>query len=355
MSERHLIIGTAGHVDHGKTSLIKALTAIDCDTHKEEKERGITINLGFSHLELEDGTGVGIIDVPGHKDFIKTMVSGAHGIDLVLLVISADSGVMPQTKEHLNIIQMLDVQNGIVVLTKTDLVDEEMLELAQLEIEEYLEDTILSGAPVIPVSCMEGTGIPELRNVIENQLKRVSRMKSKEHFRMFVDRFFNVKGIGIVVTGSVLGGEVGEGDELYVLPDKTQKIKVKGVQRHGKKVSKIFAGDRAAINISGLSMDDYYRGMLLSSSDISPQGIIDARISLFQENSTLKVWSHAILLCGTYESRVRIHLLDRDKLEPPDDALVQIHLEQAFTFSKKDRFILRNTSNDLTIGGGSCF
>ncbi len=352
MSNRHLIVGTAGHVDHGKTSLIKALTNVDCDTHKEEKDRGITISLGFSHMQFPSGDSIGIVDVPGHKDFIKTMVAGAHGIDMVLLVIAADSGVMPQTTEHLNIIKMLDIKDGIVVLTKSDLVDEDMLELAQLEIAELLEGTNLENAPIIGVSTITGDGIPELKSLIETQINQVSISKPRGDFRMYIDRLFNVKGIGIVVTGSVLNGELNLGEDLFLLPESKKQIKVKGIQRHGSAIEQVFAGDRAALHISGIKVEDFKRGMILSSSQIENSQMIDASIRLFNENTEFKIWSHVIFLSGTYESPAKIHLIDTDKLEAGETAIAQIHLEKPYPFLVKDKFIIRNSSNDQTLGGG---
>ncbi|MCD4697331.1 MAG: selenocysteine-specific translation elongation factor, partial [Bacteroidales bacterium] len=262
---KHLILGTAGHVDHGKTALIKAITNIDCDTHKEEKERGITINLGFTHYNLPSGESIGIVDVPGHKDFIKTMVAGAYGIDVVLLVVAADSGIMPQTEEHLRIIEMLGIEQGIVALTKADLVDEETLELAELEISEFLEGTKFENAPIIPVSSVTGKGIPELLETIGKILPEIKEKEKSDRFRMYIDRIFNVKGVGFVVTGSVLEGEISTGKDLYLLPGKSKKIKIRNLERHGEIVEKVFSGDRAAINLSGMKFENYSRGMVLSN------------------------------------------------------------------------------------------
>jgi selenocysteine-specific elongation factor len=232
-------MGTAGHVDHGKTSLIKALTGIDGDTHKEEKKRGITINLGFSHLDLDDKISLGIVDVPGHKDFVKTMIAGAHGIDFVLLVIAADSGIMPQTREHFNIIKMLGIKHGLIALNKSDLVDDETIELAKLEIMEFVDNSTLEHAPIVPVSATTGFGLEALKSVIKRVAEKVDTKTTTNQFRMYVDRIFNVKGIGIVVTGSVLGGEASIGEELFLLPGSHNKLKIKGLERHGRQVEKI--------------------------------------------------------------------------------------------------------------------
>ncbi len=349
---KHLILGTAGHVDHGKTALIKALTDIDCDTHKEEKERGITINLGFSHLTLPSGEAVGIIDVPGHKDFIKTMVAGAFGIDIVLLVVAADSGIMPQTIEHLKIIEMLGVKQGIVVLTKIDLVDDEMVELAEMEIAEFLEGTNFEDAPVVGVSSVTGEGMDELVAKITEVIPKIKERKSTDYFRMYIDRIFNIKGLGFVVTGSVLDGELKTGRELLLLPGKTKKVKVRNIQRHGEPTEKVFPGDRAAINLAGLKLDDYQRGMVLSDKQIEETSMIDATYTLFDVSYEPGLWSKVIFYSGTFECTARIHLLDKDILKAGETAIVQIHLEKPAILINSDRFIIRNSSNDMTLGGG---
>ena len=350
---KHLIIGTAGHVDHGKTALIKALTGIDCDTHKEEKERGITINLGFSHITLSDGQSFGIVDVPGHKDFIKTMVAGAYGIDIVLLVVAADSGIMPQTTEHLKIIEMLGVKHGIVVLNKMDLVDDEMLELAQLEIEEFLEGTSFEGTPVVAVSSLTGKGIEQLAGKISDLVPVVQEREKKDHFRMYIDRIFNIRGIGFVVTGSVLEGEVELGQEVYLLPGKNKKMKIRALERHGNPVEKIYCGDRAALNIAGIKGEDFERGMVLSDKLINETSMIDAAFSLFGPDVQLGLWSNVVFYTGTFECAARMHLLNKDTLHPKENSIVQIHLSKPAILENKDKYIIRNSSNDLTLGGGT--
>ncbi|MEZ5082959.1 MAG: selenocysteine-specific translation elongation factor [Bacteroidales bacterium] len=350
---KHLILGTAGHVDHGKTALIKALTDIDCDTHKEEKERGITINLGFSHLDLPSGESFGIVDVPGHKDFIKTMVAGAFGIDLVLLVVAADSGIMPQTREHLQIIEMLGIEHGIVVLTKVDIVDDETLELAELEVIEFLEGTKLRDIPVIPVSSLTGKGIPELLDGLKSTIPKVREKKQADRFRMYIDRIFNVKGVGFVVTGSVLEGEISVGKDLFLLPGKSKKIKVRNIERHGSEVDKVVCGDRAALNLSGLKAEDYERGMVLSSVIIESTSMVDASFSLFDNALSLGTWSTVNFYSGTFECLAKMHLLDKENLEPGDKGIIQIHLDKPAILSNKDKFIVRNSSNDITLGGGT--
>jgi len=350
---KHLIMGTAGHVDHGKTALINALTGIDCDTHKEEKERGITINLGFAHLELQSDLSLGIVDVPGHKDFIRTMVAGAYGIDFVLLVVAADSGIMPQTREHFNIMRMLGVSKGLVALNKADLVDDEMLELAKMEIMEFLEDTPMENAPMIAVSSVTGQGIDELKNEIEKTALEIPEKSHTEKFRMYIDRIFNVKGQGIVVTGSVLGGAVKSGQELILLPGNHDKIRIKSIQRHGKTVGATSAGDRAALNLSGLKYDEFERGMLLADTRLDEIDMIDAQVELFDLQVRLKTWNHLIFHTGTFVTKSRMHLLTADSLAGNDKAVVQFHLEKPAILLNNDKFIIRNSSNDLTLGGGT--
>lgn len=349
---KHLIIGTAGHIDHGKTSLVKMLTGIDCDTHKEEKQRGITINLGFSYLNLPGGESAGIIDVPGHKDFINTMIGGACGIDLVLLIIAADSGIMPQTIEHMNIITALGIDKGIVALTKTDLVDEELLEIAESEITEFLSKTPLKNAPVIRVSSITGSGKQDLIDAISAIITNIKAREVGRLFRMYVDRIFTVKGFGSVVTGSVMGGSLSTGQEVWMIPGYNQKHRVRALERHGQTVEKVMAGDRAAINLIGLKPDEFDRGMVLCEKQVESTQMIDAWIQLFETDVKLPVWSNIIFITGTFVCQARIHLLNKDIVRGNEDAIVQIHLSKPAVLFSKDRFIIRNSSEDKTLGGG---
>jgi len=349
---KHLVMGTAGHIDHGKTALIKALTNIDCDTHKEEKKRGITINLGFSHIDLPSGNSVGIIDVPGHKDFINTMVSGAIGIDFVLLVIAADSGIMPQTTEHLNIINSLGITKGIVALTKIDLVDDELVELAQLEIMELLETMGLNELQIIPVSSITGKGIDVLSQAIDDIIPQIKEKNTKGTFRLYIDRLFTIKGIGSIVTGSVLSGQINVGDDVYLQPELNKKLKVKSIERHGKQVDTAFAGDRAAFNLSGLKKEDFKRGMLISDKIIEENELIDVSIKLFENAPELKLWSTVLFHAGTFECLAKMHLIDKEKAKPGDEIIAQIHLSRKAILFNKDKFIIRNSSGDKTIAGG---
>lgn len=354
MMNSHIIIGTAGHVDHGKTSLIKALTGIDCDTHPEEKIRGITIHLGFSHLDFENGISIGIVDVPGHKDFVNTMIAGASGIDMILLVIAADSGIMPQTVEHIQITQLLGIKSGVIVLTKIDLVDEELLLVIEEEVKEFIKDSFLKDAPIFKVSTKTGQGIPELKDFFSS-LNVIDTNKKKDGlFRMFIDRIFSISGYGTVVTGSVLSGSLSINDKVFLLPG-DKELKVRRLERHGKEVNYISAGNRAAINLVAIKKEEFSKGMVLCNKIIQPTKMVDANINLMNRNKKIEQWSHVIFLSGTYESRASIHLIDVDKLKCGENAIAQIHLEQPGIFQIGDKFIIRNTSSDLTLGGGYIF
>jgi selenocysteine-specific elongation factor len=349
---KHLIIGTAGHIDHGKTSLIRMLTGIDCDTHKEEKQRGITINLGFSYLNLPGGESVGMIDVPGHKDFINTMIGGACGIDMVMLVIAADSGIMPQTVEHMNIITALGIKNGVVALTKSDLVDDELIEMAEFEITDFLSKTHLNDAPIVRVSAVTGKGREELIMAITDTISGIEVRETGNLFRMYIDRIFSVKGFGSVVTGSVMSGSLSTGQDVYLLPGNKQKLRVRSIERHGQAVDKVIAGDRAAVNLIGLKREEFERGMLLCDKPIESTQMIDAWVQLFDAEVSLPIWSNIIFISGTFECQARMHLLNKDKVRENEDAIVQIHLSKPAVLFSKDKFIIRNSSEDKTLGGG---
>lgn len=349
---KHLIIGTAGHVDHGKTALIKALTDVDCDTHKEEKRRGITINLGFTYLKLPSGDPVGIIDVPGHKDFIHTMVSGASGIDLALLVIAADSGIMPQTVEHFNILSILGIKKGIIVLNKIDLVEEDLIKLAKDEITSLVKNTFLENAPIAEVSSVTGKGISELKEAIALVASEVAEREKGNFFRMFIDRIFSVKGFGSVITGTVINGEIDNTKKAFLLPGNKKEIRIRKIERYGVQTNNVVAGDRAAINVVGIEKNDFKRGMIISDSCLKETERVDANIHLFNNSSRLNLWSQVIFHSGTYESQAKIHLIDKDGLTGGENALVQILLDKPCILMHGDRFVIRNTSSELTLGGG---
>lgn len=344
-------MGTAGHVDHGKTALVRLLTGFDCDTHPEEKARGITINLGFTHLDMDE-VSIGIIDVPGHKDFIHTMVSGAFGIDFVMLVISSESGVMPQTVEHLNIMQMLGIRNGFVALTKCDLADSETLELVTGEIGEFLKGTFLEGCEIVPVSSVTGFGLERLKETIYKTAISCSEKSSDGFFRMFIDRIFTVKGFGSVVTGTSLGGRITNEETLYLLPP-GKKLRVRRIEKHGEAADTVTAGSRVSLNLAGLEKSEYERGMIVSEKLIPQTDLIDAKISFCTRIKYSSCWLSALFFSGTFSAESRIHLIDKGRLEASgEDVIVQIRLREPAVLLRGDRFIIRNSSNDLTLGGG---
>jgi selenocysteine-specific elongation factor len=348
---KRLILGTAGHVDHGKTALIKALTGFDCDTHKEETARGITINLGFTHLELPSGASVGIVDVPGHSDFVHTMVSGAMGIDLCVLVVAADNGVMPQTREHLQIMDVLGIRAGLVALTKIDLVEPELAELAEGELRTLLEGTFLAGCPIVRVSALTGEGLPTLVETLDRVAQAIPERPAGRVFRLFPDRVFSVAGFGTVVTGSVLGGELHREDTAWLLPP-GRKLRVRRLERHGLEVDTVRAGDRASLNLVGLERDEFRRGMVVSDRPLAATSRIDARLRLFSDARPLGRWTRAVLHLGTYEHQARVHLLDQESLAPGATGLAQLQLGEPCVVQAGDRFVLRSTSSDLSLGGG---
>ncbi len=348
---KHLIMGTAGHIDHGKTALVKALTGIDCDTHQEEKRRGITINLGFAHLALPGGDIVGIIDVPGHRDFVHTMVAGAQGIDFVLMVIAADSGVMPQAREHLQICQVLGVKRGIVAVNKVDLADAASLAGVHAAIREWTKGTFLDGCAMVDVSAVAGTGIVELTAALAAEASAARQRPSSGVFRMYIDRIFSVSGFGTVVTGSVIGGSLRAGQLAWLLPS-GREVRVRRMQRHGADTEMVVAGDRASLNLAGLSKEEFRRGMLVADRPLAATRLLDATVRLFASARPLSVWSEALFIMGTFEAQARIHLLETNDLAAGRSGLAQIHLPEPCVAQAQDAFVLRSTSGDSTIGGG---
>lgn len=350
---QHFVLGTAGHVDHGKTSLIKSLTGIDTDRLKEEKRRGITIELGFASLHLPSGPTLGIVDVPGHEKFIKHMVAGAAGIDLVLMVIAADEGVMPQTKEHLQICSLLGITTGLVALTKTDLVEKDWLDLVQSEINEYLKDTFLAGSPVIPVSAVKETGLPELLAQID---KTVSRLKEKTDdgiFRLPVDRIFTMKGFGTVVTGTLISDRIKVGEDIQILPEDIT-ARIRGIQVHNAPVEEAFSGQRTAINLQGIEKTTLARGnVLVRPKTVWPTKRLDVVFEYLSSNiRKLKTRSLVRLHTGTTEIMTRIVFLDREELSPGEKAFAQLNLAEDDVVVTRDHFVLRSYSPVTTIGGG---
>jgi selenocysteine-specific elongation factor len=348
---KHIILGTAGHVDHGKTALVQALTGIDCDTHKEEKLRGITINLGFAHLRLPSGDTVGIVDVPGHRDFVHTMVGGACGIDFCMLVIAADEGIMPQTREHLQIMEILGIRSGIIVLTKKDLVDDTGIAAVSATIRDCVKDSFLRSAEIVPVSARTGDGIETLINAIDASARTLGPRGSGELFRMYIDRIFSVSGFGTVVTGSVLGGTVARDAAVYLLPG-GKELRVRRIERYGQQVETATAGDRASLNLVGLDKNDFQRGMLVAGRILNGTAMLDANIRLFSNAGPLDIWSQAVFLLGTFEAQARIHLIDNSGLAAGSSGLAQLHLSAECVAQPGDRFVLRTSSSEYTLGGG---
>ncbi|MHB0867792.1 MAG: selenocysteine-specific translation elongation factor [Thermoleophilia bacterium] len=346
-------MGTAGHIDHGKTALIKALTGIDTDRLKEEKERGISIELGYAELELPSGTHMSVIDVPGHERFVRNMVAGASGIDIFLLVVAADDGVMPQTREHMAIIRMLGIPQGVVAITKSDLVDEEMVELVTADIEEFLSGTPYEAAPLIPVSSKTGEGLTQLLGMLEDAAARAEMHQASPATRLPVDRVFTLKGIGTVVTGTLWAGSICAEDAIWLLPDGLAG-RARTVQVHDRTVECAEAGQRAAINISGIDRDRFTRGqMIVKGEELSPTYMVDARITLLKSAPTLKYAAQTRFHHGTADATAKLMFADRDRLAPGETCFTQIRLKTRIVPARGDRFILRSLSPVTTIGGGT--
>lgn len=352
---KQVILGTAGHIDHGKTSLIRALTGIDTDRLKEEKLRGITIELGFAYMDLPGGDRLGIVDVPGHERFVKHMVAGATGIDLVALVIAADEGVMPQTREHMEICELLHVKKGLVVLTKTDLVDDpDWLEMVQEDVAEFLRGTFLEGSPIIRVSAATGEGLAELKTALAKLMVEVEPRSSEGPFRLPVDRVFSMRGFGTVVTGTSVGGRLRIGDQVMVYP-LLHKTKVRGLQVHNDEVQEIHAGQRTAVNLQSVERALIRRGDVVATHGaLVPTRLIDVRLELLSSSPrALKNRAKVRFHTGTAEHLATAVLLDREELAAGEAAFVQMRLDQPVTALRGDRFVLRSYSPVQTIGGGT--
>lgn len=351
---KNIIIGTAGHVDHGKTRLIKALSGIDTDRLEEEKKRGITIELGFAHIPNDAGYNIGVIDVPGHEKFIKNMLAGIGGIDFVLFVVAADEGIMPQTREHFEILQALGIDDGIIAITKTDMVDEEWLELIQEDIRDYVEGSFLEGKPMIPVSAKSGANIDLLKEEIIRKCNRESkRIEAPEMFRLPVDRVFTKSGFGTVVTGTLMDGTCSLNDEVHVFPEETP-AKIRGIQTYGNDVDQAVAGQRTAINLSGVRKEDIRRGdVIAAKSAVSVTGMLDVKLKIFDSSERMVLNNSRVhLYCGSKEVLTKVILMDRDALSAGEEAYVQFRLEEPIAVRRGDRFIIRFYSPIITIGGG---
>lgn len=350
---REIVLGTAGHVDHGKTSFIRALTGIETDRLKEEKKRGITIELGFAYLDLPCGHRLGIVDVPGHEKFVKNMVAGVTGMDLVAFIIAADEGIMPQTVEHFEICRLLGVKKGIIVITKKDMVDEEWLEMVTEEVQEYCEGSFLEDAPLVHVSSISGDGIDNVRNLLDSFVSAQQFKEVHGPFRLPVDRVFAMKGFGSVITGTSMSGRVAIGDELCFYPE-DMVAKVRGLQVHSQGVETVEAGHRTAINLQGVDTAAVSRGMVAATpGSLLPGYMLDCEFLYLATNTkALKHRTRVRVHLGTAEIMGRVSLLDRDLLQPGETAGVQLLLEEAVAVWPGDRYVVRSYSPVATIGGG---
>jgi len=350
---KQIILGTAGHIDHGKTSLVKAITGTDTDRLKEEKERGITIELGFAALDLPGGQHLGIVDVPGHEKFVKNMVAGATGIDIVVMVIAADEGVMPQTREHLEICTLLGVQHGMVAVTKIDMVDKEWLELALEDIRDFVQGTFLQDAPVVPLSSVTGEGIPEFIQTLDQLAAKIPDRPPSDMFRLPIDRVFTMKGFGTVITGTLISGRVKTGETIMIYPSGITS-KVRGIQVHNHSAAEAEAGMRTAINFQGLEKEAINRGDVLSRpAALMASYMVDLSLHYLASNKKpLKSRSRVRFHTGTSEVLGNLILLDRDELLPGEDSVAQLRLDSAVALVKDDRFVIRSYSPVYTIGGG---
>jgi selenocysteine-specific elongation factor len=348
-----VIVGTAGHIDHGKTALVKALTGVDADRLPEEKRRGITVDLGFAEMSIGD-VHFGFVDVPGHEKFVKNMLAGASGVDVVLLVVAADEGVMPQTREHFDICRLLGIRHGIVVLTKSDLVDAETLELAKMEVAELVEGSFLADAPVISVSARTGEGIEDLKAALRDVSGSIVSRNTDTVTRLPIDRSFSVKGFGAVVTGTLASGEIVEGQDIELLPDR-KRVRVRGLQTHGQTVKRAAAGQRVAVNLGGIDHSRVSRGMVLVEPEtIESTQIFDSLIEVLAGAvKPLRSRQRVRVHMGTIEVLARIQVLNEaGEIEPGKTDLAQLRLEMPVVAVPGERFIIRRYSPQMTIAGG---
>jgi len=350
---KQVVLGTAGHIDHGKTALIKALTGVDTDRLKEEKERGITIELGFASLTLPSGFIIGIVDVPGHEKFVKHMVAGAWGIDIVALIVAADEGIMPQTREHLDICRLLNVKKGVVVITKIDLADEELVELVEEEVREFIKGTFLEGEPIIKVSSLTGEGLTDFIGAMETLAQEAEERPAEGLFRLPIDRVFVMKGFGTVVTGTMVSGQVHVGSTVQVLPS-GHEAKVRGIQFHNRSVKQASAGQRAALNLQGLEKADVRRGEVICyPGTLEPTHVLDGELEHLKSSPRpLKNRVQQRFHIGTNLVPARIILLDRDELKPGERCMAQFRLDAPVVALPHDRFVIRGSSAVQTLAGG---
>jgi len=350
---KHIVVGTAGHIDHGKSTLVQALTGVDPDRLKEEKERGITIELGFAHVAIEDLT-IAFVDVPGHERFVRTMLAGAGGIDCVMLIVAGDESIMPQTREHFDICRLLNVEHGLVVITKADLVDEETIELVRLEVRELVAHSFLDGAPVIPVSARTGAGLEQLRAALVGLHERVTHRRPDGAVRLPIDRAFIMQGFGPVVTGTLIAGRMRVDDELVLVPGH-KSVRVRGLQVHGTRRDEAVSGQRTAVNLGGVDAAELTRGQsLIAPGTLSLTRRVDATLDLLPTARALKHGARVRFHQGTSETlgRVSIAGVGRAEIQPGARANVRIRLETAAALTRGDRFIVRAYSPAVTVGGG---
>ncbi len=350
---KHHIIGTAGHIDHGKTTLIKALTGIETDRLKEEKKRGITIELGFAYIDAPDGEKIGIVDVPGHEKFIKNMLAGAGGVDMVMLVIAADEGVMPQTEEHLNILSLLGAKEGICVLTKADMVEEDWLEMVKEDVREQLQGSFLENAPLLAVSAHTGEGIDALKQEIFDKLANLEEKVDKESFRLPIDRVFTISGFGTVVTGTQIDGKLSVGEEVEIFPTGIV-TKVKGIEVHSSAVEFSEAGQRVAVNLANVKKEDLKKGNVIASvGALTTSYVIDVKLKLLDNISRpLRHRSRIRFYYGSAEVLGRVALIEVDELSAGTESYLQLRLEKPVSLKVGDAFVVRYYSPLETIGGG---
>ena len=350
---KHVIIGTAGHVDHGKTCLIKALTGIDTDRLKEEKKRGITIELGFAYLDLAHGQRVGIVDVPGHEKFVRNMLAGAGGMDLCMLVVAADEGIMPQTVEHLDILSILGIKNGVIVITKTDLVETEFLELVEEDVKELVKGTFLENAPIVPVSVYEEKGVEELKRILSEMCESLQERGQEGYFRLPIDRVFTLKGFGTIVTGTLLEGKLKKDQNIVLYPENVP-IKVRNLQVHSKDADAAYAGQRVAVNVPDRKKEEIIRGDVLASADsLYPTMMVDVKLEVLKHTErSIKHGSRVHIYHGTRELLGKVSLMNQEEVKAGESCYAQLRLEEETVLRKGDHFVLRFYSPVETIGGG---
>ena len=350
---KNIIIGTAGHIDHGKTTLIKALTGRNTDRWEEEQRRGITIDLGFTWFDLKNGDRVGIIDVPGHEKFINNMVAGVVGMDLVMLVVAADEGIMPQTREHMDILGLLGIKKSILVLNKCDLVDEEWLELVEEEIQEELKGTFLEDAPVVRVSAATGQGLEELTDtIIRVMADEVEEKDTQTIPRLPIDRVFTLSGFGTIITGTLISGTISKEDVLEMYPI-GKECKIRSIQVHGQDKDKCYAGQRVAINLSNIKKKEIHRGCVIApKNSMKNTDLLDVKLSVLPDSMRIVTNHERHLYTGTSEILCRAVLLDKEEIGPGESGLVQLRLEEEIALKRGDRFVVRFYSPMETIGGG---